>query len=270
MPWVPELFSSAVLAQWEERRRQKVVDVPYFDGLVSGEVDALVESFGGEPRIQHPLRGLIAGEDAFREFVADVERWLVAHDASVEDVHRCVLEERGFEEVVVHLDTEAGRIGLPHGLVADHDRDGLLEEIRVYFSSRPLSGHRTDRPPLLAPDPELREPDAVAEYERALAAGEAEAVAAAFEANGYAREADTASRVHLGAEALRSFYESCLAGGAVALERCVLVEDGDTCALEHNLVGPGAASPRAGLTVFVRGEAGKLAAARLYSDLGSP
>ncbi|HVO54714.1 MAG TPA: hypothetical protein VMT37_09895 [Solirubrobacterales bacterium] len=267
MPWVPELFSAAVLAQWEERR-QEVVDVPYFDGLASGEVDALVESFGGEPRIQHPLRGLIAGEEAFREFVADVGRWLLDHDASVEDVQRSVLEQRGFEEVVIHLDTEAGRIALPHGLVADHDRDGLLEEIRVYFSTRPLTGHRADRPPLLAPDPELSEPDAVAEYGRALAAGDARAVAAAFEAGGYAREADTASRVHIGADALCSFYGGCLSEGAVELEPCVLVEDDATCALEYNLSRPGATAPQAGFTVFVHGEAGKLAAVRIYDDLG--
>lgn len=76
MPWMPELFSAPALARLEERRRQKVVDIPYFEGLVMGEVDALVGSFAGEPRLHHPLRGQIEGEEEFREFVADTESWL--------------------------------------------------------------------------------------------------------------------------------------------------------------------------------------------------
>jgi SnoaL-like domain len=272
MPWVPELFSARALARLEAKQQQKVVDVPYFDGLVMGEVDALVESFAGEPRIQHPLRGTIEGEYDFREFVAASARWLKEHDATVEDVQRSVLERRGFEEVIVHLDSGGEQIDLPHGLVADHSSEGRIEELRVYFSSRPLTGHRTARSPLLAADPELREPGPVLEYERALAAGDAEAVAAAFEADGYAREPDGADRVHRGADQLRSFYADQLAGGGIELEHCVLVEDGDACALEYNVVRRGAAtpSPQAGLTVYVRGAGGKLAAARIYDDLAPP
>jgi hypothetical protein len=170
MPWVPELFSAPVLAQFEAKQRQKVVDVPYFDGLLAGEVDALVESFAGEPRLHHPLRGHIEGEYEFREFVADTDRWLREHRASVEDVQRSVLTERGFEEVVVHLERGGGRIDLPHAMVADHTPDGLIEELRIYFSTRPLTGHPTVREPLLPSDPELREPGFLAEYTEALAA----------------------------------------------------------------------------------------------------
>ena len=61
MPWVPELFSAPVIARFEAKQRGRVKIVPYFDGLVAGEVDALVGSFVGEPRLPHPLRGLIEG-----------------------------------------------------------------------------------------------------------------------------------------------------------------------------------------------------------------
>ena len=38
MPWVPELFSVPVLERWPaERRRDRVLMVPYFDGLLAGE-----------------------------------------------------------------------------------------------------------------------------------------------------------------------------------------------------------------------------------------
>ena len=266
MPWVPELFSAPALAKLEERQRQHVVDVPYFDGLVVGDVDALVRSFAGEPRLRHPLYGRVEGERPFRDFVAATERWLQDHDASVEDVHRSVLEERGFEEVVVHLDAGAGRVALPHGLVADHSPSGLIEELRIYFSTRTLTGRPTERRPLLRADPDLREPDAVAGYQRALSGGDVAAVLAAFEPDGWVRDPASADHIHRGAEDLRALYADRLSAGGIVLENCVLVEDGDTVAVEYNLrPGPGA-PPRPGLTVYVCGEHGMLAGVRSYDD----
>jgi hypothetical protein len=229
MPWVPELFSAPVLARFEAKQRRKVVDIPYFDGLLAGETDALIESFAGEPKLHHPLRGHIEGEYEFREFVADTDRWVREHDASVEDVQRSVLPARGFEEVIVHLDTPDGRIDLPHAMVADHTPDGLIEELRIYFDTRPLTGHATERAPLLPPDPELRNAPLVEEYAEERAAG------------------------------------------GVDVEPCVLIEDGDTSALEYNARrGADEPSPQAGLTVLLRGAAGKLAATRSYQDLPPP
>jgi hypothetical protein len=226
MPWVPELFSAPVIARFEAKQRRRVEIVPYFDGLIAGEVDALVGSFVGEPRIQHPLRGLIEGEYEFREFVADTERWVREREARVEDVHRTVLERRGFEEVVVHLGGARGPIDLPHAMVADHGPEGRIEEIRVYFSTRPLTGRATERAPLLGGDPELRLP----------------APAGAYLAE---------ERRH-----------------GVDLEPCVLVEDGDICALEYNAHRPGTDAPiQAGLTVFERDGDGALAATRSYDDV---
>jgi hypothetical protein len=167
VPWVPELFSAPVLAKFEAEQRQKVVDIPYFAGLIAGEVDALVDSFVGAPKLHHPLRGSIEGEYEFREFVADTARWLREREASVEDVHRRVLERRGFEEVVVHLRGPGEPIDLAHAMVADHGPDARIEEIRVYFSTRPLTGRATERAPLLAGDPELRLPPAAVEYAEA-------------------------------------------------------------------------------------------------------
>ncbi len=229
MPWVPELFSAPVLAQFEAKQRQKVVDIPYFDGLLAGETDALVASFAGEPRLHHPLRGHIEGEYEFREFVADTDRWLHEHDATVEDVQRSVLPDRGFEEVVVHLETAGGRVDLPHAMVADHTPDGHLVELRIYFSTTPLTGHASERAPLLEADPELRKVPLVDEYAEELAAD------------------------------------------GIDLDPCVLIEDGDVGALEYNLRRHGDdGSAQAGLTVLVRGDAGKPAAARTYADFPPP
>lgn len=51
--WVAELFSAPALERLEEKRPHELVSVPYFDGLMAGEPDALVESFAGEPQLHH-------------------------------------------------------------------------------------------------------------------------------------------------------------------------------------------------------------------------
>jgi hypothetical protein len=58
VPWAPELFSAPVVARLEdELRREKLVTVPFFPGLMTGETDALIQSFAREPELHHPVRG---------------------------------------------------------------------------------------------------------------------------------------------------------------------------------------------------------------------
>ena len=51
MLFIPELFSAPVLARIEERRHARLTAVPFFDGLLTGEIDALVASFADEPEV---------------------------------------------------------------------------------------------------------------------------------------------------------------------------------------------------------------------------
>ncbi len=270
MPWMPELFTAPALQQLlDKRRRERLVAVPYFDGLLSGEPDALLESFAGEAEVYDPVRGRIKGAQPFRAFIADTREWLAQRNASVEDVEHVVLERRGFEEVVLHLDGETGRVDLPFVIVADRESDGRIDELRIYYSSWPLTGRHTNRPPLLQRDPELRMSDVVAEYQRALATGDVDAIVAAFEPNGYARTPAGGQPNHRGPDGPRAFYERLFSnGGGIPLEPCTLVDDGRACALEYNVVRWGRTQlpPQAGVAVYVRSESGKLAAARVYDD----
>ena len=61
-------------------------------------------------------------------------------------------------------------------------------------------------------------------------------------------------------------------GGSIPLEHCAATDDGRACALEYNAVawGQTAMSPQAGIAVYVRGDGGKLAAARIYDDTDPP
>ena len=274
MPWVPELFSAPVVQRLQEKwQREQLEAIPYFDGLMAGEHDALVESFAGEPELHDPVRGRVKGLRAFEAFVIDTNAWLAQRGASVEDVEHVITEPRGFEEVVLHVDGETGRVELPVAIVADHHSDGRIEELRIYFSSWPLTGRHVSRPPLLQRDPELRASDVVAEYQRALAVGDVEAIVATFEPDAYAREPAGGQYVHSGINGLRAFYEQLFSNdGGIPLEHCALVDDGHACALEYNVVrwSKTQLRPEAGVAVYVRGESRKLAAARIYDDTDPP
>jgi len=274
MPWIPELFSAPVLESWLEKRQQeRVADVPYFDGLLTGELDALVGSFAGEPELYHPVRGRIKGRQAFETYVADTRAWIAERRITIEDVERVVTEQHGFEEVLLHLDGPGGQVELPVALVADHRSGGRLDELRVYYSSWSLNGRHAIRPPVLQHEPELGASDVVGEYQRALAAGDVEAILALFEPDGYAREPAGGRYVHRGPDGLREFYGHLFSnGGGIALEHCALLDDGRACALEYNVVRWGETDlpPEAGVAVYVRGRSGKLAAARIYDDADPP
>jgi hypothetical protein len=273
MPWVPELFTAPALQQLlDDRRHEALEAVPFFEGLLAGEPDALVGSFAGEPELYDPVRGRVKGAQAFRAFVARMSAWMVDHHVVVEHVEHAVLAQRGFEEVILHFDGASGRVDLPFAIVADRP-DGRIDELRIYYSSLPLTGRSAHRPPLLQGDPQLRASDVVGAYQRALAAGDVDAVVGAFEPDGYARGPAGADDLHRGPDGLRAFYERLFSnGGGIPLEACALVDDGRACALEYNVVRWGQAdlTPQAGIGVYVRGQNGKLEAARAYGDVGPP
>jgi SnoaL-like domain len=273
MPWSPELFSAPVVERVEKNWGRELVTVPFFDGLLAGEFDALIGSFAGEPELHHPVRGRIRGVGAFRAYVTETNAWLRQRNASVENVEYAVAGASGFMEVVLHLEGEAGRVELPVAVVSDKHPDGRIVELRIYYSSWPLTGRHTNRPPLLQPDPEVRGKGVVAEYQHALAAGDVDAIVAAFEPDGYAREPAGGEYVHAGPGALRAFYDLLFSNdGGIPLEHCTVIDDERACALEYNVVrwGKTELPPQAGVAVYVRGQSNKLAAARIYDDVNPP
>ena len=267
MPFLPELLSAPVLARLQERRDVRVTGVPFYEGLLTGELDALIGSFAGEPEVHHPVRGRIKGPAEFARFVADTATWIRESGVTVDDVDAIVTPSRGIEEFVLHVDGDAGRIELPMALASDLDQHARMAELRIYFSRWPLSGVRGVRPPLLQPDPDLQAPDVVGEYHRALAEGDVDAVVAAFEQDGHVSELVSGAHTHRGTDELRAFYDLLLAdGGEIPLELCAATDDGRACAMECNLVSRVRiqSPPSAGIAVYVRGLGGRLAAARLY------
>lgn len=274
MPWPPELFSAPALAKIQDRLQREELDVvPYFDGFLTGEIDALIQSFAGEPEVHYPVRGRVRGAPAFAAYAAATKAWLEEREASIEDLGIVTTDRRSFGEVILRLSGGDGRVDLPVAVVSDQRSDRSMEEVRVYYSSWQLTGRHSNRPPVLQPGPEVRESDVVGDYQAALAAGDLDAILASFERDGYAREPAGSEYLHRGSEGLREFYALLFSnGGGIPLEHCTSTDDGRTCALEYNVTRWGRTEllPQAGVAVYERGGSGKLAAARIYDDCDPP
>jgi hypothetical protein len=274
MPWMPELFSEPVLERLRDKwERERLEAVPYYDGLMAGEPDALIRSFAGEPVLHDPLHGRIKGARAFEAYVAELTGFFSDKSMSFEPVHDVITQTRDVEEFVLHLDGIDGRYEVPVAIIADRAADGRLDELRVYHSMWPIRGGHVHRPPLLQRDPDLDTSDVIADYQRALAGGDVDAILEAFEPDAYAREPAGAQYFHRGRDALRAFYEHLFSNdGGIPLEHCSQLDDGRACLLEYNVVrwGRTELAPQAGVAVYVRGQSGKLAAARIYDDVDPP
>ena len=273
MPWLPELFTAPALEQAEEKWQRELVTVPFFDGLLSGDFDALIGSFAGEPELHHPVRGRIRGAWAFEAYVTATNTWLHQQNASIEDVEYVVAGHRGFAEVVIHLEGEDGQVGLPVLVISDKQSDGRIDELRIYYSSWPLRGLHAIRPPVLQPDPKLRASDVVAEYLGALSAGDADAIVATFErAATPASPRAPRSSIEATTTCARSMSWLFSNGGGIAQEHCLVTDDLRACALEYNVVSgarPSSRPKRGSLSTFAE-TSGKLAAARMYDDVKPP
>ena len=137
MPWMPELFSASVLERISARAgdARAAAPVPYFAGVESGETDALVRSFAGEPELHHPIRGRVKGRRAFERFIAETSAWLTGINAVGSQVERIITPRRTIEDVV-----RWGRTDLPPeaGLaVYVRGASGRLASARIYDDTDP-------------------------------------------------------------------------------------------------------------------------------------
>ena len=241
----------------------------YLDHLLKGDSAALLAAFAGEPAIDDPIGGRVRGRDALDRFVAERHAWLVERAARLELVRTTTDGRRTVMEALLHLRLPDTAIDLPIAVVGDKGDGNRVTAIRVYHSHWPLEGKHEIRHPLLARDSGVVLRDVVAEYQRALAAGDATAALNTFEPDGYFREPSGGIYVHRGRQELRRFLTAILAQGGIHLEHCSVTDDGVVVAIEFNAVqfGDKHLQPQAGVAVYERGKTGRLAAARIYDDV---
>ena len=123
MPWMPEIFTTPVAESLQAEEAAPTNDaVPYYEGILADEPDALIRSFAAEPRVNDPRVGHVEGTREFRAFVNGTADWLRGRDAVVENVALTRTQSRTVEEVVLHLLSDEGvRVELPVAIVTDRN-----------------------------------------------------------------------------------------------------------------------------------------------------
>jgi hypothetical protein len=242
----------------------------YLPNLLAGNLPALNSLFSGDPDVNDPIGGHAHGLAEFAPYIAARHAWLTDRHARVEHLRTTQTAARSVVENLLHLSLPDGRaIALPLAVVGEHAPGDRLLAVRVYHSQWPLLGHHVIRPPLLKHDPALHVTDIVAQYQRALAAGDVDAIVDTFEPDGYFREPSGGDFVFNGLEDVRVFMTNILSAGGIGLEHCTVTDDGVACAIEFNAVAFGTRpiEPQAGVAVYERGPSGKLRGARIYDDV---
>jgi hypothetical protein len=241
----------------------------YLPRLIAGDRAAIAAGFSDAPAIDDPFAGPVRGKAALDGFLDERHAWLAARGARLTSGPITHAAGRTVVEAVLHLPVGARDIDLPIAVVGEDAPGGRVRALRVYHSFWPLEGKHRVRAPLLSPEANAHLTGAVADYQRALAAGDVAAIVATFEPDGYFREPSGAPWVHQGRAELNEFMKAMLRAGGVGLEHAAVTDDGKICAIEFNAVrfGKRSIAPQAGLAIYERGPTGLLHAARIYDDV---
>jgi SnoaL-like domain len=272
MPWVPDFVAAVELAREQTRATGKADPVgQYVAALNRGDTQDLETVWSGQVVVYDPRAGVVKGHRHLRQFVEHSQSLLAERQARSEAVASTVAANRAVVEVLIHLYHEGQAQLWPVAVVAE-SRGQDSVEFRSYLSQWVLDGRRHVRPAILKPGAG-RPDDVVGRYLQALEVGDTEAVVRTFARDGYYREPIGPPFAHRGEAELRAFFGKCFsAGGGIALQHCMVTENGTRCALEYNCVrwGSHSLSPQAGIAVFERGPDGLLAAVRVYDDVEAP
>ena len=158
--------------------------------------------------------------------------------------------------------------------VAELSPSGKLLAVRLYYPSYPMMGASVTRGLILPKDASAKTTGEVEIYQTALRLGDANAIATAFEADGYFRE--PAGVYHSGAYSgvisnFRAFF-SFGKGGGIDLDHCAVTTDGVAYVLEYNCVGWGGVvlEPNAGVATYELGRSSHIMSARVNDNVSPP
>jgi hypothetical protein len=240
----------------------------YLPALASAQAEPLARRLGDRATVDDPIFGRTNGMPALGRFLEEVAAWLGKHSGAFEKVAFTLGSDRDVTEGLLSLTFDSRRVTVPVAVVAERRREREVE-LRLYYSTRPISGANAVRSPLLPQDDEVAVPPPVSAHLEALGKGSLDGIVASFENDGALRDAEGASFAKAGG-ALRTHYEQ-LFGGKAGIEvlKGARADDGRTCALEYTVVRVHGkpVPPQAGLAVYERGEGGLLRAVRVYEDV---
>ena len=239
----------------------------YLPALAGAQTEQLARRLGDRATVDDPIFGRSNGP-ALGAFLEEVAAWLAKHAGAFEQVAFTQGSDRDVTEGTLSLTFDGRRVAVPVAVVAERRREREVE-VRLYYSTRPISGANAVRSPLLPQDDEAAVPPPVSAHLEALKSGSVDGVVASFENDGTLRDAEGVSFAKEGG-ALRARYERLFAGHpGLEVLKGARADDGRTCALEYTIVRVHGKSvpPQAGLAVYERGESGLLRAVRVYEDV---
>lgn len=228
--------------------------------------DEVTDRFTADATADTPLRQ----QQNVADWLGDERSWLAAHAAQVRPINHIVTDTHASAEYVIALTHDGKDVALPLHLVAEL-RGDRIQSLRAYHSTYPLTGEHIVRAPLVSPDSSLHPGAPVDAYEAAMAAGDANALDALFEPDGYVREPAGPAFKHQGPGRM-GFYEPAFSGGPVPLQLCTIIDDGAALAFEYvcDKWGPADLPAQAGSAIYVRSASGLLEAVRIYDDVSPP
>ena len=243
--------------------------VPFYTGIATLPTEVLLGCWAGPPWLEDPRGGLVIGADAFTRYVEQTREWLALSDAGARTLTRSGTQARAVEEVL--LDPEVGgvRQELGAAVLTERDADHRLTAVRIYHSMRAMP----DLPvhlPATTPEPDLVLPRFVQALHQAREGGDADAVLECYEDGAQVTRFDAGTEVHSGRDGLQRLHAGTgVAGARATTGLCSVTDDGRTCAVEYRVSQPGTAAPeQAGLSLYARGPAGRIAEERHYLVTG--
>lgn len=237
-----------------------------YPALIAGNVGSVLPCFGMKATIDTPS----GGKQLPPEWVSEERSWLAVHSAEAKSVSTIATETRVAHEIALTLQIDGKTVELPVLLIADI-AENSLRDLRIYHSTWPLSGRHMVRAPLLEPNANAELTEPVASYEKALAAGNIDALQALFEEDGYVREPSGEAHKHVG-EAREKFYGPLRKTGGVPLKTATVTDDGYLTVIEYicDEWGGTRLPAQAGAAVWERSAAGAIAGVRIYDDVMPP
>jgi hypothetical protein len=234
------------------KQSRKTQAETYLDRLLAGDTAAVRAVFQGPPTIDDPPGGRVRLPAGLEKFVSERHTWLFERGARLSPLRTTTDLQRTIFEAVIDLRLVDRTTELPVAVVSDNLADGRVRAIRVYHSLWPIFGSHRVRQPLLKADPKVHITDVVAEYQHALATGDAAAIVNTFEQDGYFREPAGNEHVYQGHTSLMEFMTRLLGTGGIGLEHCTATDDGVACVIEFNAVRFGKVPivPQAGAAVY--------------------
>jgi hypothetical protein len=243
----------------------------YFSILKEEDLDILISILKDDSKISTPFEGTLFGKESIKNFIIRLKDWLKNKNADIKILNSIDTDNRIIIEFVINLNIDDKSVELPAVVVIEIEKN-LVNNIRIYHSSFPLTGKHGIIKPVLKPVDNLEIPEVIMRYMKAINDADKGLVLSLFEDDAYVQEPSGSKYRHKGKTGLKDFYEYALNSGGIPLQHCTATFDGKHFAVEYvfDQWGNLKFKPQAGIAIYEISNTDKIAAVRIYDDASPP